>query len=136
MKYQELADLDSTPDQDKALTIEWVNFLNGLTPEQLQTAPKTTGEFLARWVKERLLDDVVNQRLARVQVEKLTDAVRAALDKKDSVTLRAMAAAAHVDIDVPIPRATQLPNPLQEELPEAPRHGIVERVKSWFGIKE
>lgn len=136
MKYQELADLDATPEQDKALTIEWATLLNAMTPEQLQTAPKTPGALLATWVMERLLNDVVAQRLSQFQASKLNDAVRAALDNHDTVTLQAMADAAHISIEVPIPVPPPLPKPLVDPLSETPRIGIMGKMKSWLWMKD
>lgn len=124
MVYPELAALDSTRDQHEALAFEWATLLNAMTPEQLLTAPRTPGELLAKWVTERLLEDVELQRIGQVRQSRIMGAVQAAIHAKDDQTLRAIAGAARVrhEIDPPSP-------PVLPGQSDPPRRSMWQRVR-------
>jgi hypothetical protein len=87
MIYAELAALDSTPDQDLGLTIQF--------KEDTQTTAPTPGAYLALVVGS-VLDSYVSRHVGHVQKARIADA----FDKATDAEKQAVAAALKIDLTV------------------------------------
>ena len=122
MRYKELAELDSTPEQDEALAIEWAVI------HAAHAAPETPGALLAQWVKERLLDDVVAQRIHQPREQQILHAFRESIARGDHAKLKAMTEAAALNAG----GVANQPNASVEEPKMKP--GLLTRVRGMFGV--
>ena len=99
MIYPELAQLDSTPDQDLALTIAYKHYVAALTLDQQKTALATPGAFLALRVGD-MLDDFVVEHIRKVKIDRILEAATAAVTTTDAKALTDVAAALKIDLTI------------------------------------
>lgn len=122
MRYKELAELDSTPEQDEALAIEWAVI------HAAHSAPETPGALLAQWVKERLLDDVVLQRIHQPREQQILQAFRESIARGDHAKLKAMSEAAALNSG-----GGSEPQHASIEEPQT-KPGWIARLRGTFGV--
>lgn len=85
MKYAELAAVDSTADQDLALTIAFKTYLASLAPGDVASAPATPGAYLAVRIQD-VLAGYTTQHVGLVKKTRVSDAFDKATDQdKQSV---------------------------------------------------